>query len=260
MSKFFSTVLTVALFTALFAGCGGDVEETYIMTTLHEAAGKDLLSPGFKYGFDSPNIVAAHKNLALAREGNIIEFFAGDGLESKLAQVGGRRYTMGVVKRFTPRHYFAVDFLTAGSDTIAVGEPYEVIFPVVMRQTDEENFKEVNLADLTPNTLKLKEIFDSKFLVKNAKITHEEIEWLGETRMAFVIHLENVKFIIDEDNDQMNLMLKALVNEHLFFDGGVTFGARGDLPSRSYRDSTKIAGKVTIDFLRYAGQVIVKPV
>ena len=260
MSKFFSTVLTVALFVALFSGCGGDVEETYIMTTLHEAAGKDLLSPGFKYAFDNPDIVAAHKNLALAREGNIIEFFAGEGIEEKMGQVGGRRFTMGVVKRFTPRHYFAIDFLSVGGDTIQVGEPYEVAFPVVMRQTDEDNFKEVDLGALTPSSLKLKDIFDSKFLVKNAKITHEEVEWMGETMMAFVVHLDNVKFIVDEKDDSMILMLKALANEQVFFDGGVSFGGRSDLPARRYRDNTGIGGKITVDFLRYAGQIVIKPV
>lgn len=260
MSKFFSTVLTVALFTALFAGCGSEVEETYIMTTLHEAAGKDLLSPGFKYAFDNPNVVAAHENLALVREGNIIEFFAGEGIEEKMGQVGDRRFTVGAIKRFEPRHFFAIDFLAVGGDTIQVGEPYEVSFPVVMRQTDEDNFMEVDLGELTPSSLKLKEIFDSKFLVKGAKITSEEVDWMGETKMAFVLHLDNVKFIIDEKDDTMLLMLKALANEQIFFDGGVSFGGRSDLPARRYRDATGIGGKITVDFLRYAGQIVIKPV
>lgn len=260
MSKSLMIFLITALCAAVFTGCGGEVEENYVMTTVREASRGDVLTPGFKYGFDTPNIIAAHGNMALVREGNLIEFFTGEDIESKLEQVAGRRFTVAARKLYSPRIHFTVDFMVAGGDTITVGEPYEVAFPALLKTIEEENFKEVDVTELGPSTLKLKTIFNTKFLVDEARIGWEEVEWMGDTMMAFTINLDNVRFIVDDPSDAMALVLKALMNEQHYFDGGIAYGDRPPASTRSYRSRTKIAGKVTIDFIRYGGQVAITPI
>lgn len=260
MFRLLKVFLIVAVLSGLLAGCGGKVEETYILTTIREATRGDLLSPGFKYSFDTPNFVAAYKDMALVREGNLIEFFSGQGIESKLEGIQGRKFVVGARKLFSPRIHFTVDFITAGGDTVDVGEPYGVAFPALLKSTDEENFKDVDLDALEPSTLKLKPIYNTKFKVKKAKIGYEEIDYMGDTIMAFTLNLKNVRFIIDDPSDQMALILKALMNENLYFDGAVTFGDRPATSSRSYRMRTKIGGKVKVDFIRYGGHVALTPI
>jgi len=255
MSRFFTIILLTALLSGIIAGCGGKVEDTYIMTTVREATRGNLLSPGFKFGFDSPNFISAHKNLAMVREGNLIEFFSGEGIEAKLAQVGGKKVTVGARKLFNPLIHFTVDFLFAGGDTILVGEPYEVALPTLMRTNEfaKDDFIEVDLAALTTNRLKLKPIQNEKFLVDKGVIMFEEIESGGEMSMFYTLHLPNVRFIIDEPSDEIQLVLKACMGENMYFDGGVSYGS---IASRGMREGMNVGGMVKIEFVNYSGWVV----
>lgn len=260
MSKSLMVFLITALLASVLASCGGKIEENYVMTTVREASRGKLLSPGFKYGFDTPNFIAAQGNIALVREGNLIEFFTGEGIEGKLEQVKGRRFTVGARKLYSPRIHFTVDFLAAGGDTIKVGEPYDVKFPALLKTIEEENFKEVDVSSLGPSTLQLKDIYNTKFLMSGARVGWEEVEWMGSTMMVFTLNLDNIRFIVDEPSDSMALMLKALMNENLYFEGGIAYGDRPPTATRDYRTRTKIGGMVTIDFIRYGGQVAITPI
>lgn len=260
MSKSLIIFLITVLLASVLASCGGKVEENYVMTTVREASRGDLLTPGFKYGFDTPDFVSAHGNMALVREGNLIEYFTGEDIESKLEQVKGRRFTVAARKLYSPRIHFTVDFMVAGGDTIMVGEPYELAFPALLKTIEEENFKEVDVSKIGPSTTALKDIFNTKFLLSGARVGWEEVEWMGKTMMAFTLNLDNVRFIVDDPSEPLVLVLKALMNENVYFDGGVAYGDRPPTSSRSYRTRTKIGGKVTIDFVRYGGQVAITPI
>jgi hypothetical protein len=256
MSKLISTVLATVLVAGLIAGCGGKLEETYQMVTIREAGHSAITSPGFKFGFDSPDFIAAHGDLALVREGNIIEFFTGMDIENKIKQVEGRKFVVGARKMFSPITHFTVDFLVAGGDTIEVGEPYAVSFPPMIKGFDEGEFEEIDISTLSPQTSKLKDIFNTKFKVEQAVLTYEEVNWGGTPEMAYVINFPNVRFFIEEVAPEMELVLKAFMAENLYFDGGVSYGDRPATSTRSYRTSSKIAGPVTLDFIRYAGTVV----
>ena len=52
------------------------------------------MSPNFRYSFDTPSVIGAAKNVALVREGNIIEFFVGDGIAETDYAVGDRVLTV----------------------------------------------------------------------------------------------------------------------------------------------------------------------
>ncbi|MBN1163316.1 MAG: hypothetical protein JXB45_01935 [Candidatus Krumholzibacteriota bacterium] len=258
MSKLFSILLITALLAVGLVGCGGKLEETYTMVTLREAALAGLKSPGFKFGFDSPHFITAKGDLALVREGNLIEFFTGVDIESKIGMVEGRKFVVGARKIFSPTPHFTVDFMIAGGDTIKVGEPYGVKFPAIIKGFDESDFEEVNLNGLTSNVIQLKDIYETKFRVANTTISYEEVNYKGEPEMAYLLNLEKVRFILEDLSPDVELIVKALIAENLYFDGGVYYGEKPSesLFPRSYRNATKIGGKIRVEFLRYAGDVI----
>jgi hypothetical protein len=252
MSRFLRSFLVVVAFTVFIAGCGGGVDETYVNVSLREATRGDILSPGFKYSFNAPNFVAVHKNVGLVRENNLIEVFVGDDLENEIGKVAGRRFTVGARKLFEPIIHFNVDFLVVGSDTMRVGEPYEATVPnlIATRDYNTEDFVDVDLDKLTTNRLVLKDIQDAKFKVENAKIMYETI---GEDSY-YTLHLKNVRFIIEEPTDDIVLILKALMNENIYFKGGVSYGS---IPSQTFRTSTNAGGNVKIEYIAYGNRYVV---
>ena len=252
MSRIFRSLMIVALLAGFVAGCGGSVDETYVAISLRDATRTNVLSPGFKFGFESPNFVAAHKNIGLVREGNLIEIFVGDGLEKEISKLSGGRFTIGARKFFDPVIHFNVDFLVVGSDTVMVGEPYEVAIPSLLKTRDfsTDDFDEVELDKITSNRLSLKDLPETRFKVKDAKVMYEMI---GEEEM-YTIHLPKTRLIVKDPGDDIILIFKALINEQLYFTGGVSYG---EIPSQSFRRNYDSAGEVTVDYIAYANRYVV---
>lgn len=256
MSKLFSTLAVAALVAGLFAGCGGELEETYMMVSVREAGHGQVPSPGFKFSFDTPKFIAADGDLALVREGNLIEFFTGQDIENKIKMVEGRKFTVCARKVFSPVVHFTVDCMVAGGDTIKVGEPYGVSFPAIVKGFDEGEFEGVDVATIGPSTSQLGDIFNTKFIVEKATVTYEEVQWDGAARMAYLLNLPNIRFFIDNPSPEIELVLRAFMNERLYFDGGVRYGDRPAADTRAYRERTKIGGPVTLEYVRYGGSVL----
>jgi len=256
MSKLISTVLATVLVAGLLASCGGKLDESYQMVTIREAGHANITSVGFKFGFDTPDFIAANGDVALVREGNLIEFFTGMDLENKLMQVEGKKFVVGSRKIFSPMTHFTVDFFVVGGDTIEVGEPYGVSFPPMIKGFDEGEFEDIDISTLSPQTSKLKDIFNTKFKANNAVLTYEEVKWSGDPQMAYVLNFPNVRFFIEEVSPELELIFKALMAENLYFEGGVSYGDRPATSTRNYRTSSKIAGPVDLKYVHYAGSVV----
>jgi hypothetical protein len=256
MSKVISTVLATVLAAGLIAGCGGKLNETYQMVTIREAGHSQIASPGFKFGFDTPDFIAADGDLALVREGNLIEFFTGIDIENKIKLVEGKKFIVGARKIYSPITHFTVDFFVVGGDTIEVGEPYSVTFPPMIKGYDDSDFDDIDISALGPETNKLKDIFNTKFKVEKATITYEEVKWADTPDMVYVLNYPNIRFFIEEVPPDMELILRAFMDEDIYFDGGVKFGDRPATSTRAYRVSTKIAGPVKLEYMRYGGSVI----
>ncbi|MBU8923129.1 MAG: hypothetical protein KOO63_15025 [Bacteroidales bacterium] len=260
MSKLFSTILIIALISGVFAGCGGKVEENYQMVTLREAGHAGITSPGYKFGIDSPEFIAVKGNIGMVREGNLIEFFTGEDLENKVKMVEGKKFVAGVIKSFTPRVHFSVDFFAMGSDTIRIGEAGYAEFPTLLRGFDEGNFEEIDIALVDHSTRMLKNIYDTQFKIEDAKLSWEEIQDAkGETIWAYMLTFPKVRFIVDMDelDPGMELLLVALINENLLLTGGISYGgmpSASEFP-RSYRNNTKIGGVVKLEYVKYAGDI-----
>jgi hypothetical protein len=258
MSKLISTVLVVALISVVFAGCGGKVEESYQMVTLREAGHSNIISPGFKFGFDTPKFIAVKGNIGMVREGNLIEFFTGQDLENKLKRVEGKRFVAAVRKAFSPRVHFSVDFFVTGADTIRVGEANSASFPTLIKGFDKGQFDEIDYSKLDSGTPSLKDIYDTKFKVEQVKISYEEIKNAkGEPLMAYMITLPKVRFILEPLDPGMELIVKALINENHYINGGLAYGEKpsdSEFP-RNYRNQTNIGGMAKLEYIEYGDHV-----
>jgi hypothetical protein len=259
MSKLYKSLVVAALLTSVLAGCRGKVEETYVLTSLKNAASGNVVSVGFKYSFDSPTVIGVARNVALVREGNQIEFFVGDGLEAKMQGVEGKKFTIAARKYFSPYIHFIVDYMVAGSDTIQVGEPSGVKLPLLRAAaqfTAPDEYESIDLAKITPALPTLNDIKDKKFQVDNAKITHDEIPEGGATVPYYVINLKNVRFFVDEPNDAMVAVLSAIAKEGKVFKGGVQYMSTPTSLSRDFRERLKAGGKVRVGYIVYGGNAV----
>jgi hypothetical protein len=259
MSKLYKSLVIAILLTGILASCQGKVEETYVLTSLKNATNGSVLSIGFKYSFDSPNVIGAAKNVALVREGNEIEFFIGDGLEAKLKGVEGKKFTVAARKYFNPYIHYVVDFLAAGSDTVQVGEPSGTKLPLLRpaaQFTAPEEYESIDLNKITPALGSLNEIREKKFKVNDAAITYDEIPEGGASTWYYSINLKNVRFFVDDTNEALLAILDAMKNEGKLFEGGVQYVSTPTSLSRDFREKLKAGGKVKIGYLMYGGNSV----
>ncbi|MDD4856936.1 MAG: hypothetical protein PHD74_02390 [Candidatus Krumholzibacteria bacterium] len=259
MLKLYKSFVVIILLTGILASCHGKVEETYVLTSLKNATNGTVLSIGFKYSFDSPNVVGAANNVALVREGNEIEFFIGEGLAAKLKDAEGKKIAIGARKYFTPYIHYVVDFLAAGTDTIQVGEPSNVKLPLLRplaQFTAPEEYESVELNKLSPALGDLQGIKEKKFRVDNAKVTYDQVTEGGVTNPYYSINLKNVRFFVEDNNDVVLAVLDAIMREGKVFEGGVQYTSIPTSLSRDFRERLKAGGKIKIGYIMYGGNAV----
>jgi hypothetical protein len=251
MSMPFKFLAVAVLISGFIAGCGGKLEDTYVQTTLRDAARGDVVSPNFKYSFDTPNMIGAANNVALVREGSIIEFFVGDGLAEKAKALTGKRFVVHARKYFTPYIHFMVDYIVSGADTIQVGEVATALPNTrpAAQFTAPEDYESIETGKITPSLGDLRNIEDKKFKVEGANVSWEQV---GEN-WSYAINLKNVRFFVDESNDAMLAILSAIMNEGKTFDGGVHYTSSPTSLSRDFRERYRSGGYVKIGYIIYGG-------
>ena len=256
MMKVVYSLLAAFLVAGMIAGCGGELEETYTRATIREANFEGIPSPGFKFSFESPEIVVAEDDIAIAREGNLLEFFTGRELSKEVKDLSGN-YIIGVTKKFNPMVHYQVDWILQGQDTTKIEPAGTGILPKVTKEGfDKSIFEDIDLSELNYSTRSTSNIIETKFKVPQATVTYEETRYEGEPEMTYMLNLENVSFIIDNPGDHAELVLNALINEGFYFKGGVEFGSRPSASTRNYRRANDIAGKVTLHYVEFGGKTM----
>lgn len=251
MSKLFKFLAVTVILSSFIAGCGGQLEDTYIQTTLRDAARGDVVSANFKYSFDTPNMIGAAKNVALVREGSIIEFFVGDGLADKAKALEGKKFVVHARKYFTPYIHFMVDYIVSGADTIQVGEVATKLPNTrpIAQFTAPEDYEMLDTSRLSSSLGDLRGIVDKSFKIEGAGITFDRIGDLS----GYMLNLKNVRFLLEEENDAMLAILSAIMNEGKTFDGGVRYVSTPTSLSRDLREGNKFGGNVKIGYILYGG-------
>lgn len=125
------SIIVVSVAT-LFAACseGGD-PDPYKLVTLQEACYGNVVSKGFKYKFQNPQIAGLYRNLGLIREGNELEFIAARSLADRLEGNMDGELELAVEKQFSPYVHFKVERIVADGDTMFPSQAGGIAYPVI---------------------------------------------------------------------------------------------------------------------------------
>ncbi len=93
-------LLAVTFF--VLAGCGSDeVVDPYVYDSLRRVTRGDTLSIGFLFEIDMPDLDYVKGDVAIVRDGNLLEFLVGQDLENNYRGLAGT--LLGVKKTFSPQ-------------------------------------------------------------------------------------------------------------------------------------------------------------
>lgn len=245
-------VAIAALLASFLVACGeGEEVDPYVTVTLRQATREHVVSKGFKYKFQNPDIVALNRNLGLIRQGDLLEFIGARSLEDKLAGKTNGNFELAVVKEFSPYVHFKVEKIYTEADTTFMTQTGAIVYPTLYDIGDygTEAFEERDINAIPYNrTGTLRQLVDTKMKVK-AKITVEK----AEGRSFYVIHGDNAKFKVAETSDGVGLFLKLLTDKNYYFEGGVTMTAVEDYGERM---KSKVAGTLEIQYLKFGDRII----
>jgi hypothetical protein len=97
--------LMLALMAVTFIGLSGCSEEEvidpYVYDSLRRITRGDTLSVGFTFEIDAPELEYVKGDVAIIRDGNLLEFLVGQDLEHNYGNMAGT--LLGVKKTFTPQ-------------------------------------------------------------------------------------------------------------------------------------------------------------
>ncbi|UCG52110.1 MAG: hypothetical protein JSW58_00730 [Candidatus Latescibacterota bacterium] len=246
-----NVVIAARLASMLFA-CGESGEvDPYATVTLRQATRDMVVSKGFKYKFQNPQIVAMNRNLGLIREGNLLEFIAARSLEDKLVGKTDGSFELAVVKQFSPFVHFKVEKIYTETDTTFMTQAGTIVYPKIwdMAEYGTEGYEEKDIDGIPYNrTGALRALVDQKLRV-TAKITVEK----EEGRDYYMLHGENAKFRVADTADGTGLFLKVLTENNYPFEGGIIMTGVEDYGARM---KSKIAGTVEIQYLKYGNRIV----
>jgi hypothetical protein len=226
-------------------------QDPYQLVTLKEATYSTPVSKNFKYKFQNPQVVALNRNLGLIREGNQLEFIVARSLAGKLEGLTDGDLELAVVKKFSPYVHFKVERIVAAGDTMFPAQAGGIAYPAI---TTAEEFGTDGFEDQDINAIPfnrtgtIRALKDKKIKV-SAKIISEKTE--GQT--VYFLEGRGSKLRIGDMSDGVGLIVKALANTNMLFEGGVIL-----LEPEPYSERMKsqIAGTVEIQYVMYGDQLI----
>lgn len=253
MWKKFCAVSLLSLFVAIsFLACSDSGEvDPYALVTLRQATQGSVVSKGFKYRFENPQVLQVNDHLGLIREGNLIEFISGRSLQGRLASLSGN-FQLCVVKEYSPFVHFRVEKIYTEVDTVFISQAGGLSYPSIH---NAEGFEHSDFEDFTVDrfpvnrTAFLKDQVDKKFFVT---CSVEEIEEDGEK--FYVLAGESSRLKVVEPSDGIAVMLKLLMASNYPFEGGFTFNEMEE--NFPYRKRTGIVGSVEVNFVKYGRTVV----
>jgi len=218
---------------------------------LHQATRGQVVSKGFKYKFENPEIVALNRNLGLIREGQLLEFIGARSLEDRLVGKTDGNFALAVMKEFSPYVHFKVEKIYTDVDTTFMTQAGAIVYPTIWDPAEYgiDSYEEKDINAIPYNrTGTLRGLVDTKMMVQGV-ITREK----EEGRTYYLLHGENAKFRVNDPTDGIGLFLKMLVENNYLFEGGIVMTAVEDYGDRM---KSKIAGTVEIQYVKYGDRII----
>jgi hypothetical protein len=252
VKKIVLNVAIAALLASMLIACSEEGEvDPYTTVTLSQATRGNVVSKGFKYKFQNPDIIALNRNLGLIREGQLLEFIGARSLEDKLAGKTGGNFELAVIKEFSPYVHFKVEKIYTEVDTTFMTQTGGIVYPTIWNPADYgvEAFEKKDIDAIPYNrTETLRALVDTKIQVQG-KLTLEK----EEGRTYYMLHGKNAKFRVADASDGIGLFLKILIENNYLFEGGITMTTVEEFGERR---KTKIAGTVEIQYLKYGDRII----
>jgi len=244
-------MLAVLVASMLVACSNSGEKDPYALVTLRDVTQGSVVSKGFKYKFQNPNIVAMYRNLAIISDGHLMEFIGARSLEDKIQDHVNGFFELSVVKEFSPYVHFKVEKCATETDTIFFSAAGSIPWPL-MASADKfstDTYEQVDINTIPYNrTGVLNQISDKKIKIK-ARIKEEE----EEGKHYYVFEADNAKFRIADTNDGVGLILKILQKNNYWFEGGVVMTSREEYATRM---KTKVAGTFEIQYVKYGDRII----
>jgi hypothetical protein len=228
----------------------GEVDP-YATVTLQQATRGQVVSKGFKYKFQNPEIVALNRNIGLIREGQLLEFIGARSLEDRLSGKTDGNFELAVIKQFSPYVHFKVEQIFTEMDTTFMTQTGGVVYPTIWKPADYgvESYEEKDINAIPYNrTGALRGMVDTKMMVQGIITLEKE-----EGRTYYMLHGENAKFRVADPSDGIGLFLKMLIANNYLFEGGILMTAVEDYGERM---KSKIAGTVEIQYLKFGDRII----
>ena len=253
MWKKFCTVFLLSLFVVTsFVACNDNAEvDPYALVTLRQATQGSVVSKGFKYRFENPQILQVNDHLGLIREGNLIEFVSGRSLQGRLEGLSGD-FQLCVIKEYSPFIHFRVEKIYTEVDTVFISQAGAINYPNIQTAEgfDHTAYEDYDVDRFPYNrTAALNRQVDKKFFVT---CTVEEIE--EDEEKFFVLAGENTRLKVMDPTDGIAVMLKLFMANNYPFEGGFTFSEMEE--SFPYRKRTGIVGSVEVNFVKYGRTVV----
>lgn len=251
LTRKFLSMCLVLVAVSLTACSEAEQVDPYALVTLHQATDGMVVSKGFKYKFQNPEIVGLHRNLGLLREGGKLEFIAARSLEDKMQGLTDGFFEISVIKQYSPFIHFKVEKVATETDTAFFPQAGSIAYPRIVNAseygTDNYETQDINKIPYN-NTGVLKELQDKKVII-SARITIVEEE--GAT--FYMLEGENAKLRVVDPSNGTGLILKILAENNFLFEGGVVMTEVEPFGSRR---KSKVAGTVEIQFVTYANRII----
>jgi len=130
--------LMLALMAVTIIGLAGCAEEEvvdpYTYSSLRRITRGDTLSVGFTFEIDAPELEYINGDVAIIRDGNLLEFLVGEDLEKNYPNMAGT--LLGVKKTFTPQPtHLVIERVKRGGvvESDSIPRPVGYILPKLLR-------------------------------------------------------------------------------------------------------------------------------
>jgi hypothetical protein len=236
--------------------------------TLREATYGEVVSEELLYKIVNPTLVDGLGDILVVKQGNLTEFFTGNGIAGKVDSLKVKKdLTFRVLKRFSPVVHFQVHNIVSAEDSVVIPQEKPIAFPRTqdaMSYSPPADYTMVEMPAFRWNdTEGLRAMIGKKYAFR-AKISYG-LEQVRPDSSAYTWILEGYepsawgqtpKLRLRTPRSQaLEIVLRLLLATKQDFVGGVTYT---DIEPWDYRKKNYVCGTVDFGFVRYLDQVFTR--
>jgi hypothetical protein len=250
-------------------GCNKDEEvvDPYVEATLREATYGEVVSEELLYKIINPQVVVGQEDILVVKQGNLTEFFTGNGIAHKIDSLQVKTdLTFRVLKRFSPVVHFQVHNVVSAQDSVVIPQDKPIAFPRTqdaMSYAPPDDYHSVEMSAFRWNdTEGLRAMIDQKYAFR-AKLSYG-LEEIRPDSTAYTWTLEGYepsawgqipKLRLHTPRPSLEIVLRLLLETRQDFVGGITYR---DIEPWDFRKKNYVCGTVDIGFVRYLDQVFTR--